>query len=81
MSSHDLAEQFDQKSKEHDILLSAQQEVEQAILQLRRQIIGLQSQKSELDIAKSKATYNVRMCKNDMDRIKNMYFKMKTEGL
>jgi hypothetical protein len=81
MSSQDLANQYDEKEKEFKKLLEAQQVVEQEILYLSRDIINLQAKKKDLEIAKSKAVYNVRQAKIDLDLLKSAYFQQKQSGL
>lgn len=81
MSSSDLANQYDIKEKEFKQLLEAHYTVEQEILQLRKQIIDLQAKRSELEIAKSKASHNVRQCKIDLDILKSAYFQARQSGL
>lgn len=81
MSSHDLAVQYDEKSREFSELLKQQQAVEQEILFLRREIIGLQSKRADLEITKSKAVHNVRQCKIELELLKNAYFQSKSEGI
>lgn len=81
MSSSDLANQYDEKEKYFKQLLEVHYTVEQEILQLRKQIIDLQARRSELEIAKSKASHNVKQCKIDLDILKSAYFQARQSGL
>lgn len=81
MGSNDLANQYDEKEKIYATLLQTHFVVEQEILQLRKQIIDLQAKKQDLEIAKSKASHNIKQCKIEMDLLKSAFFQAKQSGL
>lgn len=80
-SSHDLSVKYDEKEKEFKELLNQQYLVEVEIAELSKKIVDLQSKKRDYEIMKLKATHSVRVCRIDLDLLKNAFFQAKASGL
>jgi len=61
--------------------LNNQQEVEQRILILQRDILAQQSSKKDLEISNSKAKHIVRKIGIEIRLLKNDFWRVKNEGL
>lgn len=81
MNSSDLNDQYEAKVKEFMQLLTNQQTIDQEVLLIRKEIIGLENKKIDLSIAKSKAAFLVRQCRNELDLLKSAFFQKRSEGL
>lgn len=81
MNTSELSNLIDSKEKELQEALNSFYPVEEAILNIQKQIIELQGKKKDLEIAKSKANHTIRQLNSELKILRNQFFKARNEGL
>ena len=79
-NSYDISIQQDEKEKELSQALKNLQEIEQAELLLARDILDLQRERKDLQIAKSKANHIVKQINIELRLLKSSFWKAKNSG-
>jgi len=79
-SSYDISVQQDKKELELASALKDLQEVEQAELFIARDILDLQRKRKDLQIAKSKASHNVKQVTIELRLLKSQFWASKNSG-
>ena len=79
-SSAELSQMLADRENELQSMIAADFEVEQAILKIQNTILGLQKEKKELEIAKSKSGYNLKSKKLEISLLTKMFWKNKNSG-
>ena len=80
MDSYEIGLKQDEKEKELATLLKDLQEVEQAELLMARDILDLQRKRKDLQIAKSKASHNVKQVSIELRLLKSQFWASKNSG-
>jgi hypothetical protein len=80
-TSYEIGLKQDEKEKELQGAIKALFEVEQEFLLLGRQIIDLQGKKKDIEVAKLKASQNVKVISSELRILKNQFFAAKNSGI
>jgi len=77
MSSWDTGELIDQKEKELAECLKAQNVLDDAELQISRDILAMQLKKKDIMIAKEKGSYNIKKINLELRGLTRLFWKEK----
>ncbi len=80
-SSAEIGVEIDEQEKQISTMLEAYQKVEQEILLLQRQILELQLQKKDFEMAKSKGGHNIKQANIELKLLKSKFWQAKNQGL
>ena len=80
-SSAEVANEMVEKENAFAEALEDQQRIEQAILLLQRDILGLQHKKKELDISNSQAKHILKKFSIELRLLKHKFWSCKNQGL
>jgi chromosome segregation ATPase len=80
-SSTEIGNEQDEKEKEQQSAIKSLAVIEQEILTVRRQIIDLQGKRTDLEMARSKASQNLRVIQSELRVLKQAFWAAKNGGL
>ena len=80
-SSAEIGNIQDEKEKELQQAIHNLSTIEQEILSIRREIITLQGERTDLEMVKSKASQNVRVLQSELRTLKNQFWSARNSGL
>ena len=80
-SSNELAQSISDLEKKLGEALKADYEVEQAILQLQKEIIDRQAKKKDLEISRSKSSHNIKQLRIQIKLRTGEFWNSKNQGL
>ena len=80
-SSTEIGTIQDEKEKELQQAIHSLSTIEQEILSIRREIITLQGERTDLEMVKSKASQNVRVLQSELRTLKNQFWSARNSGL
>ncbi len=81
MNSADISQQLSDLENSYKQALENHFQVEQAILELARDIINLQAKKKDLEIEASKSNHILRQLKIDISLTTKKFWSIKEQGL
>ena len=80
LSSSEISQMIADKENELKTAITADYEVEQAILTHQRNILELQHKKKELEIARSKSNYSIKKIKIEISTLTKSFWHSKNSG-
>jgi len=80
-SSADIGVDLDAKEKEYQEAIKHLATVEQEILLLRKEEMASKEKRMDLEVARSKASQNLRVMASELRVLKNAFFAAQRQGL